>query len=62
MEPEVATAKLKILIKLANGKQQEFTMTGLVHNTEINLGTVMFSIETAINNANLNIRAHTDIE
>jgi hypothetical protein len=52
--------ELKILIRTDEGKQQQFTLRGVVLNPEIPLGSVAFYIEKAIND-HTRYRAHTDI-
>lgn len=51
---------VKILIRTDEGKQQEFTLSGVVKNPDIKLGAIAFEIEQAINQ-NTRLRAHAEI-
>lgn len=54
------TVELKILIRLADGKQQEFTLHGEILNPDIKIDQIVFDIERAINEQT-RYRAHTNI-
>lgn len=53
--------EIKILIRTDEGKQQEFTLSSVVENPDIQLGAVAWAIETAINE-HTKFRAHADIK
>lgn len=52
---------LRILIRTPEGKQQEFTLAAVVKNPDIQLGSVAYNIERAINE-HTSYRAHSSIE
>jgi hypothetical protein len=53
--------KVKILIRTREGKQQEINLEGVIHNPEINVTHVIWSLERAIND-HTDLRVHTDLE
>jgi hypothetical protein len=54
------TLNLKIIIRLRDGKQQQFTISGSIQNPDIDIEIVSFDIERAIN-VNTEYRAHVEL-
>jgi len=53
--------EIKILIRTDEGKQQQFTLSSVVENPDIELGAVAYALEQAINE-HTRFRAHADIK